>query len=199
MLQVPLNLTEFPVRLRFEEPMTDEQLMAFSRENKFLKIEREANGELTIISPTGTEGALHEGDVFTDLAIWARQDGHGRALNSNAGVKLSDSSVRAADAAWISSTRLESALAADRKGYARLCPEFVIEVRSKGDRLKPLQEKMAMWTANGAELAWLIDPLRKAVEVYRPGAEVEVHDHPTSMQGTGSVAGFELVMDKIWS
>ena len=198
MFNLAISLDAFPMRLRLEEPMSDEQLMAFSRENKLLRIEREANGELTIMSPTGTEGALHEGDVFGDLLIWARKDGRGRALNSNAGVKLSDNSVRAADAAWISAARLGSGLGNERKGYARLCPEFVIKVRSAGDRLKPLREKMTMWTANGAELAWLIDPVRKVVEVYRPEAEVEVYDQPTSVQGTGPVAGFELVMQGIW-
>ena len=155
-MNIALDEKEFPVRLRFEQPVSDKDMLRFCAENVALRVERDANGELTITSPTGTEGALHEGDVFGDLPIWARQDGRSRALNSNAGVKLADTSVRAADAAWISSTRLESAFANDRKGYARLCPEFVIEVRSQSDRLKPLREKMAMWTANGAELAWLI-------------------------------------------
>jgi Uma2 family endonuclease len=57
---------------------------------------------------------------------------------------------------------------------------------------------MKMWIDNGAELAWLIDPERKVVEVYRPGEEPEIHNDPTSVQGTGPVRGFELGMARIW-
>jgi Uma2 family endonuclease len=64
--------------------------------------------------------------------------------------------------------------------------------------LKTLQTKMEMWIANGAEVAWLIDPLRKAVEIYRPGDSPEVLHDPSSVQGTGPVAGFELVMARVW-
>ncbi len=55
-----------------------------------------------------------------------------------------------------------------------------------------------MWIANGAELAWLIDPIDKAVTVYRPGAQPEHHSNPTSVQGTGPIAGFELVLTRVW-
>ena len=55
-----------------------------------------------------------------------------------------------------------------------------------------------MWISNGVESAWLIDPQRCVVEVYRAGVEPEVHEDPSSVQGTGSVRGFELVMANIW-
>jgi Uma2 family endonuclease len=87
---------------------------------------------------------------------------------------------------------------AERKGYAPICPEFVIEVRSESDRLPELQAKMDQWIANGAEVAWLIDPIDKTLTIYRPGDEPEHLVHPTSIQGTGPIAGFELVMPKIW-
>jgi Uma2 family endonuclease len=84
------------------------------------------------------------------------------------------------------------------KGYGPVCPEFVIEVRSETDRLKPLQAKMLQWIANGVEIAWLIDPIEKAVTIYRPGQEPEQLADPTSVQGNGPIAGFELVMAGVW-
>jgi len=57
---------------------------------------------------------------------------------------------------------------------------------------------MEHWLANGAQLGWLIDPEEKTVHVYRPGDSPEVHRHPTSVQGNGIAAGFELVMARIW-
>jgi hypothetical protein len=58
---------------------------------------------------------------------------------------------------------------------------------------------MEMWIANGAEVAWLIDPLEKAVVIYRPGKQPEHLAQPTSVQGTGPIAGFELVLARIWA
>jgi Uma2 family endonuclease len=48
------------------------------------------------------------------------------------------------------------------------------------------------------ELGWLVDPQHKVVEIYRPGTEPEIHEQPTSVQGDGPVAGFELVMARVW-
>jgi Uma2 family endonuclease len=98
----------------------------------------------------------------------------------------------------VSSARWNALTPEERKGYARICPDFVIEVRSGTDRLRQLREKMETWIANGAELAWLVDPERKVVEVYRPGETPQIHENPSSVQGTGPVRGFELVMARVW-
>ena len=192
-----LTEVELPIRIHRESPMTDDEFMSFCAANEPLRFERDANGEVIVMSPTGTDGSEVEGDVYLELGNWARADGRGRAYPATAGFKLPDTSVRAADAAWMSFRRRNALSPKQRKSFAQLCPEFVIEVRSETDRLPPLQEKMAIWIANGAELAWLIDPERKVVEVYRPGEEPEIHEQPTSVHGSGPVAGFELVMDRI--
>jgi Uma2 family endonuclease len=80
-----------------------------------------------------------------------------------------------------------------------LCPDFVIELRSKSDRLAALQKKMQVWIANGAELAWLIDPQRKAVEIYRPGGPVEVQEGLTAVYGEAPVGGFILELARLWA
>jgi len=80
-----------------------------------------------------------------------------------------------------------------------LCPDFIIELRSQSDSLPVLEAKMVQWIANGAQVAWLIDPDRQVVAIYRPGQQPEVLYHPSSVQGDGVVAGFELEMTRIWS
>ncbi len=190
---------QFPLRLRFETPLSDWDLERFSNDNNPMRVEREPNGELTVMSHTGFEGGGQEGNVLFELMTWARQDGRGRAFGPNAGVILPDTSVRAADAAWVSYARWNALTPEERKGFAPLCPECVIELRFHSDRLSPLQAKMEQWIANGAELAWLIDPLEKTVTIYRPNEAPEHHYDPTSVQGTGPVHGFELIMDRIWN
>ena len=44
----------------------------------------------------------------------------------------------------------------------------------------------------------LIDPIDKAVTIYGPGTEPEHLFDPTSVRGTGPIAGFELVMQRVW-
>ncbi len=197
-MNLVLDSIDLPIRIRTARPMSDDELLEFCRVNELARVERDANGELIVMSPTGTEGGGMESEVGGALFVWARADGRGRYFGPNTGFTLPDGSVRAADAAWVSWQRWNAIAAEDRKGYAKLCPEFVIEVRSPSDALPTLQEKMKMWTGNGVESAWLVDPQRKVVEIYRAGEAPEIHQNPSSVQGTGSVRGFELVLAHIW-
>jgi Uma2 family endonuclease len=165
-------------------------------ENPDLRMEREPNGDVTLMSTANGAASFYSSYVFGKLFIWAEHDGTGIALDSNAGCELPDGSVRSPDASWISSSRWTPAPITDDAPVP--CPDFVIEVRSGSDRLKPAQEKMQAWIANGAKLAWLVDPLRKVVEVYRPGREPEVFENATNVTGEGPVAGFVLELGKVW-
>ncbi|HEV2645275.1 MAG TPA: Uma2 family endonuclease [Acidobacteriaceae bacterium] len=197
-MNLALNQIELPIRLRTDIPMSDDEFMRFCAANEPVRCERDANGEIIVVSPPGTDGGGLELDVAAELRNWSRQDGRGRAFGPSSGVKLPDGSVRAADAAWISWPRWNALSPSEQEGYAPICPEFVIEVRSKSDRLAPLQQKMDQWIANGAQLAWLIDPIERAITIYRPDDSPEYLTNPTSVQGTGPIQGFELVLSRIW-
>ncbi len=189
---------QLPVRLRFDRAMTDDELLRFCRANDALQVERDSNGEIVVMTPAGFEGSRVNQRIGHLLYAWAEEDGRGTTTDSSGGYTLPDGSMRAPDAAWISFERLKPLSDQERAGFAPVCPEFVIELRSPSDRLKVLQAKMEMWIANGAEVAWLIDPERRVVEIYRPGESPEVLHEPSSVQGTGPVAGFELVMARVW-
>ncbi len=197
-MQFAVSEIELPVRLRFERPLTDDELLRFCAVNDLLRIERDKNGELVLMSPTGAEGGGRNAEVTIDLGIWARQDGRGKVFDSNTGFTLPDGSMRAPDASWVSWSRWNALTQEQRKKFAPVCPEFVVELRSETDRLSDLREKMGEWIANGAELAWLIDPERKAVEVYRPGREPEVLEGVSAVYGEGPVGGFVLELARIW-
>lgn len=55
-----------------------------------------------------------------------------------------------------------------------------------------------MWMSNGAQLAWLIDPVRKLAIVYRPGQKPETKRRPDFLDGEGPVEGFRLKMERFW-
>jgi Uma2 family endonuclease len=150
------------------------------------------------MTPSGSRTSRINSQITHLLTAWAQDDGRGIAFDSNGGFSLPDGSVRAADAAWVGLDRWQALTDTQQSGFAPICPDFVIELRSPSDELPDLQAKMAQWIANGAEVAWLIDPMEKAVTIYRPGDQPELLAHPTSVQGTGPITGFELVMSRIW-
>jgi Uma2 family endonuclease len=178
--------------------MTDDELLRFCAANDGLRVEREANGEILVMTPAGSKTSKMNSRLTRLLDEWAEADGRGVAFDSNGGFTLPDSSMRAADAAWVALPRWQALSDADQSRYAPLCPDFIIELRSPSDSLPELREKMELWIANGAQLAWLIDPIEQAVSIYRPGESPEVHHQPTSVQGSGVMTGFELVMARIW-
>ena len=130
--------------------------------------------------------------------MWARADGRGFVIESNTGFILPDGSMRSPDAAWIENSRWDALSDEEQERYPSICPDFVVELRSRSDVLKELEAKMEQWIANGAKLAWMIDPAGQTVSVYRSGRPREVLARPAVIRGDGPVAGFVLTMQPIW-
>lgn len=187
-----------PFRLRLLQPMSDEELLRFCAANDELRIERDSNGELIVMSPTGSGTGSTNSELNLQLALWARETNSGAVFDSSAGFTLPDGSMRSPDSAWISWPRWNALTENERQSFAPICPEFVIELRSRTDSLPELQAKMQMWIANGAELAWLIDPSRKTVEIYRRGRPAEEQEGHSAVYGEGPVGGFVLELGRIW-
>ena len=198
-MNIDLQDVALPLRLRTATPMSDDELMRFCTVNEMLRVEREPNGELLVMTPAGNRSSHKNAAIISALYQWAERDGRGYAFDSNTGFNLGDGSMRSPDAAWVSAARWDSLSEEDKERFSPICPEFVIELRSAADRLAPLEVKMEQWMANSVELAWMIDPQRKVVAIYRPGAETEILTEPAAVAGGGPVAGFELTMDRIWN
>ncbi len=196
-MNLSLESLPLPIRLRPDKPMSDAELMRFGRENRPLRMEREPNGEILIMTPTNNKTGKMNLRIGRLLDVWAEEDGRGVAFDSSTGFKLPNGAVRSPDAAWIANARWNAMTDEEQEGFGTY-PDFVIELRSPTERLSESQAKMEEWIGNGVELAWLIDPKRRVVEVYRPGEEPEVHQDPSSVQGDGPVRGFELVMERVW-
>ncbi len=112
---------------------------------------------------------------------------------------MPDGATLSPDASWTSTERLDEFDADEKERYLPLCPEFIIEVRSKSDSPFLLFAKMQTWMENGAQLAWMIDPYARTVTVFRTGREPEMLHSPNSVQGEGPVEGFTLTLQEIWA
>ena len=175
-----------------------EQLVEFCQANSELRIEQTAAGELIIMPPVFSEGGSREAELTADFVFWAREAKNGRIFGSATGFTLPSGAMRSPDVSWVRQEQLDQLTPEQWASFAPLCPDFVLELRSRTDRLSKLKEKMAEYLANGARLGWLIDPLEKQVFVYRPDAPVEHLTAPVSLSGEPVLAGFTLDLARIW-
>ena len=174
------------------EELNHEQFYKLCMANKDIAMERSSTGKLIIMSPVGGESGRQEANYIIDLGIWNRQTGLGEVFSSSTVFNLPNGGDRSPDAAWVKSERWNALTPEQQTKFPPICPDFVIELRSETDRLKPLQEKMQEYLNSGLRLGWLINPQGKTVEVYRPGQAVEVIKFPATVSGEDVLPGFVL-------
>lgn len=178
--------------------VTHEQFKQLVEVNRDLRLERTATGELIVMSPTGSTTGNCNLEIEGQLWLWNRQTQLGQAFNSSTGFHLPNGADRSPDAAWVTQKRWDSLTCEQQEDFAPLCPDFVVELRSGSDSLKPLQEKMQEYIDNGTRLGFLIDRKNKRVEIYKPNVEVEVLNHPDQISGEDVLPGFVLDLTAVW-
>lgn len=189
----------FGVALDFHSlRLTDEQFYQLCQDNEDLRLELTSEGELIIMAPTGGTTGSSNAEVTFQLRMWAKKDGTGLSFDSSTMFSLPNGAKRSPDGAWVSRVRWDKLTQGERESFVPLCPDFVIELRSRTDRLKFLQEKMEEYIANGAVLGFLIDPKSKQVYVYRTNRPVERVDNPQTVLGDPELPGFVLDLTEIW-
>ncbi|MFN6465679.1 MAG: Uma2 family endonuclease [Nostoc sp. DedVER02] len=178
--------------------LTEDQFYEFCQLNRDFRIERNAVGELVIMSLTDAETSQRNFEIIGQLGIWTKQDSTGVGFGSSGGFTLLNGAVRSPDAAWIKRDRWEAIPSELRKKFAPICPEFVIELRSETDNLQILQDKMQEYIDNGTQLGWLIDRKQRQVFIYRPNIVVEQLDNPKTLNGDPLLLGFVLDLSQVW-
>lgn len=155
--------------------MTEEEFFRFCRENDELRIERDKNGNVLLMPPTGFETGRRNSKLNAELVNWNEKiNPGGEVVDSSTGYTLPDGAVRSPDASWISHGRLAFATPESRERFIHAVPEFVVEIRSKSDRSKTIREKMQEYLECGVLLGWYIDVPGLFTEIYRAGGEIEV-------------------------
>jgi Uma2 family endonuclease len=186
-----------PSTLELKIELTDEQFFQLCQNNRDLRFERTAKGDLLIMPPTGGETSNRNARLTQRLMNWADTNELGIAFDSNGGFKLPNGADRAPDASWVKIERWNALTPEQRQKFLPLCPDFVVELRSPTDSLKATREKMQEYIDNGARLGWLIDQKNKRVEIYSQGQDVEILQSPTTLLGEDVLPGFVLDLNGI--
>jgi Uma2 family endonuclease len=177
--------------------LSAEQFILLCHTNPDAKLELTTTGKLVVMSPTGGESGFRNRRITQRLGNWTDADGTGEAFDSSTMFQLPSGSFRSPDASWISLNRWNTLSNDQKKTFPPLCPDFVIELRSPSDSLKDLRDKMQDYIDNGASLGWLLDPMSKAVEIYRIDQPPEVLPNPSQLSGENVLPGFVLALQDI--
>ncbi|AIE74661.1 MULTISPECIES: Uma2 family endonuclease [unclassified Synechocystis] len=172
--------------------LSREQFYQLCQNNPDLILERDPLGKLIIMSPVGGESGAQEASLIFEVSLWNHRRQLGIVFSSSTIFSLPQGGDRSPDVAWVSMSRWERLTPEEREGFPPICPDFVIELRSKSDRLKPLQDKMSEYLASGLKLGWLINLQQKQVEVYRPNQPTEIVNLPTNLSGEQVLPGFTI-------
>ena len=178
--------------------VSDEEFAELCRLNPELQIERTSEGELVIMAPTGGKTGRRNAKLIAQGTIWAERDRTGQVFDSSTLFSLPNGARRSPDLSWIRNERWEALSLDQQEKFPPLCPDFVVELRSRTDSLKSLNAKLEEYLANGAQLGWLIDPLERKVHIYRTGMAVEILNDPETVSGEPLLNGFVLEVRSLW-
>lgn len=186
-------ITAEPVILNLKNVgLSDEQFYQLCQVNDHYRLEETAQGELIIMPPVGAISGNRESELNGLVWLWNRQTKLGKVFSSSTVFILPNGGKRSPDVAWISNQRWDALTPEEQEKFAPICPDFVIELRSRSDSLSQLQSKMQEYINSGLRLGWLINPQNQEVEIYRQNQPLERVSLPTTLSGEDVLPEFLL-------
>ncbi len=163
-------------------------------------------GNIIVMGPSDYESDEIGSRLLTFLNIWVMPRKLGRITGSSAGFILPSietdetggdpekRNLRAPDVSFVRAERLKKT----QRDFVQLVPDLMVEVKSKSDRLKPLQEKIKLFLQLGSTVGILIDPDKLLVTVYRSNLEPVVLKDNDKLTIPELLPGWELTIKELW-
>jgi Uma2 family endonuclease len=177
--------------------LDDEQFTSICKHNQQLNFERNQAGELIIMPPTGSETGQKNSSLSGQLWAWNNRYKLGISFDSSTGFKLLNGAIRSPDASWIKLEKWQKLTKEERRKYAPICPDFVIELLSINDEIENTRKKMTEYLENGLKLGWLIDCETKIIEIYQPNQSIIILNNPMTISGENILPNFVLDLTDI--
>lgn len=188
----------FPTTIRgsYIEQMTDEEFFRFCQDNRDIRFERSANGQIIIRSPKTFVDGERSSEISYQLEHWNKTHKRGQ-VGTNVGFFLSNGSMRIPTSAWVSFECLNTVDPSELDKFPHLVPDFIVELKSKSDRMQDLKNKMTEWMSNGCRLGWLIDADEEVVYIYEGNNERVHQGFDTGLSGEPVLQGFSFVLSEL--
>ena len=186
-----------------ETPLTSQLLLRISEQNDGLRFERNADGDLEIMTPASNESDEASAEISRQIGNWIRSGIGGMLQGSSGGFDLPQGPIRSPDAGWLSKERLATLTPEQRsQSFKPIAPEFLVEVRSPSQELPHQQRKMVEWLQGGMVLGWLVDPEAETVYIYREGDSdelVELVERPDELSAEPTCPGLTISFEYVWN
>ena len=185
--------------------LTPEQFEAVCQANPDAVLELDASGHVIHMTPTGSETGARNSTLLILLGFAVRAAGLPlKVFDSSSGFRLPDGSVLSPDASLVRQERWEALTPEERRGFAPICPDLVVQLASPSDLgprgLTALRHKMDAYQANGAQLGWLLIPEQQAVEVWPAGGggDPQRIEAANSLDAGSLFPGLQIDLLEIW-
>lgn len=190
-------LSARPVLAPAGEFWTDEELMALP-DNEGQRYEL-WDGELIIMSPATVRHEEISFRLLLALGIFAEQHRLGQVYGGNLGCRLDPLTMYAPDVSFVSNER-RRALRSDPDKFLQAAPDLAVEVLSPSDTIRQTESKIADYFAHGTRLAWLVNPRRLQVRVYRrPGEHTLLEGIQAELDGEDLIPGFKYPLGSLFT
>ena len=195
-----------PLRLPADLRLTPDQFAAVCQANPNAVLELDAGGHLIHMTPTVSETGSR--NLALGALLWIAVRAAGLPLkifDSSTGFRLPDGSVLSPDASLVWQERWQALTPEERRGFAPLCPDLLVELASPSDEghrgITALRRKMAAYQANGTQLGWLLIPDQQAVEIWPAigAAEPQRVDAATELDAGPLFPGLRIDLEEIWT
>ncbi len=118
--------------------LSEEEFFEFCMLNKDLRIELTSAGDLIILPPIGGKTGIRNFNLIASFGVWAEKDGTGQGFDSSTVFSLPNGAKRSPDLSWVRTERWNQLSEKEQERFPPLCPDFVVELRSKSDSLRVL-------------------------------------------------------------
>lgn len=164
-------------------------------------------GNILVRSPSDYQSSEIATEFAIQLCNWVKPRKLGRVAGANAGFILSSleaeettengnepKNLRITDVSFVRAVRLKKT----QRDFVQLVPDLIVEVKSKTDRIKPLEEKIQLFLQLGSTVGILIDPDKLTVTVYRLNQEPVVLQSGDILTLSELLPGWELAISDLW-
>ncbi|NJM69690.1 MAG: Uma2 family endonuclease [Scytonema sp. RU_4_4] len=151
-------------------------------------------GNIIVMGPSDIESSEIGAEFIRLLGNWVKPRRLGRIFDSSGGFIMPNTDLRAPDVSFVSAQRLKRTV----RDFANLVPDLVVEIKSKTDRVRPIEEKIKLFLQLGAQVGILINPDKLTVSVYRPVGEVELLAGEEKLTIPELFSGWEIAISEIW-
>jgi Uma2 family endonuclease len=123
------------------------------------------DGKIFLMNPSdGVSGEI--GACFGALlGTWVYNNNMGWVLNSSTGICMPNGDLLSPDISFVSREQLKQI----PRTYLSVVPELIVEIKSSRDRVRELEEKIALFLSQGVQVSILIDPDTHTVSIFRSG------------------------------